>query len=301
MSDNAEAMVLASFAADSLALGAHWIYDTNRIDTELGRVDDLKTPPPDTYHPTKARGDFTHYGDQALTLLESVAASGGFDLTHFAQAWQALFGSYTGYRDRATTETLANFEAGRPPEASGSESADLGGASRIAPLVFRYRDDLDTLVDAARAQTAMTHNNPQVIRAAEFLSRVAWMVLGGASPGAAIRETFEDGFSRGDFGASIREGLDSVGKETRQVILGFGQHCGTPAALPVVIHLAVSYESDLETALVENVMAGGDSAARGMVAGMILGAHLGTAAIPGDWLSGLKARDRILALLGETG
>ena len=37
MQDNARAMVLASFAADSLALGVHWIYDASKIANEYGR------------------------------------------------------------------------------------------------------------------------------------------------------------------------------------------------------------------------------------------------------------------------
>ncbi|RLB33782.1 MAG: ADP-ribosylglycohydrolase family protein, partial [Deltaproteobacteria bacterium] len=37
--DNDRAMVLASFVADSLALGAHWIYDTALIEKQFGRVD----------------------------------------------------------------------------------------------------------------------------------------------------------------------------------------------------------------------------------------------------------------------
>ncbi len=36
MISKARAMVLASFAADSLALGAHWIYDTGRSRTASG-------------------------------------------------------------------------------------------------------------------------------------------------------------------------------------------------------------------------------------------------------------------------
>ena len=44
-------------------------------------------------------------------------------------------------------------------------------------------------------------------------------------------------------------------------------------------------------------MAGGDSAARGLLTGMILGAHLGLDAIPKDWLSDLKKHEHIVALL----
>jgi len=79
MAGNAETMVLASFAADALALGAHWIYDTRQIDARFGRVADFLKPSPPTYHPAKACGELTHYGDQTLVLLRSVSACGGFD------------------------------------------------------------------------------------------------------------------------------------------------------------------------------------------------------------------------------
>jgi ADP-ribosylglycohydrolase len=80
MKENARVMVLGSFLADSLSLGVHWIYDVNRIKKEFGRVENLLKPLPDSYHPTKDRGEFTHYGDQMLVLLESVSAKGRFDL-----------------------------------------------------------------------------------------------------------------------------------------------------------------------------------------------------------------------------
>ena len=60
-----------------------------------------------------------------------------------------------------------------------------------------------------------------------------------------------------------------------------------------MIHLIVKYENNLKEALIENVMAGGDSAARGMLVGMVLGAHIGMRAIPQDWLSSLKSREQI--------
>ena len=82
MKNKAQAMVLASLAADSLALGAHWIYDTEKIEKDIGRVDRLLAPPEKSYHPTKKRGEFTHYGDQTLLLLESICEKGAFDLEH---------------------------------------------------------------------------------------------------------------------------------------------------------------------------------------------------------------------------
>lgn len=294
MKRRAAAMVLASFAADALALGAHWIYDTAVIDDEIGRVDRLRQPAPDSFHHTKAAGDFTHYGDQTLVLLSSVAECRVFDLDHFARSWQGLFRDYAGYRDHATRETLQNFAEGKSPATAGSASTDLGGAVRIAPLAYLYRDQRDELLSAARVQTAMTHNNPIVLESADLLADLLWHVLKGDSPTAALKTASA---GRTALTKLIADGLRSAGLPTRDTIKGFGQMCETTAALPGVIHLVVTYENDLKTALVENVMAGGDSAARGMAVGMILGAHLGHAAIPAEWLNDLKADKRIRDLL----
>lgn len=288
MKNNAHAMVLASFAADSLALGAHWIYDTHVIEQQFGRVEHYVKPLKDSYHPTKNQGEFTHYGDQALVLLESLAAVGGFDPDGFASKWQQLFNSTDGYVDKASRSTLDNFAAGKGPAESGSDSTDLGGAARIGPLVYQYRGDPEKLVAAARAQTAMTHNNPQVVESAEFFARLVSKVLEKMSPPDALAQVMKEGFDKAPFNQWVAEGIASAGKDSKDAISGFGQMCETGAAFPSVIHLIVKYEDDLKAALVENVMSGGDSAARGMIVGMILGASFGFEALPEKWIQGLK-------------
>ena len=297
MSESATAMMLAMFAADSLALGVHWIYDTDRIDRQFGRVDRFLKPSGDSYHKTKDVGEFTHYGDQALCLLGSLAENKGFGLEHFAESWRALFKNYSGYYDKATRATLSNFDSGRGPTASGSGSSDLGGASRMGPLVYCLRNDEEMLAASAREQTGMTHNNADVIESAAFFGRLAIRVLNGISPSSAIQGLKNERLLTERFSDWIDRGAESAKRDTRQAISDFGQDCSTPAAFPSVIHLIVKYENNLKESLIENVMAGGDSAARGMLVGMVLGAYLGMEAIPEIWLSALKARERIMGYL----
>lgn len=293
MNDKAQAMVLASLAADSLALGAHWIYDTNKLAREIGRVDRLLAPPEGSYHPTKKRGEFTHYGDQTLILLESLAECGDFSLTDFADRWRRYATTTTGYLDRATKETLARFAQGLTAADSGSPSTDLGGPARIAPLVYRYRDDLDTLLQTVQQQTAMTHAGPGIRDGAAFIARCAFAVLHGATAREAIVTGLEAGIGDIDLDLRLRTAVDTVGRASLPVIKEFGQMCAINAALPAAVHLILRYETDLREALIENVMAGGDSAARGLVVGMVLGAAGGMTALPPEWLDDLAALPQI--------
>ena len=122
MKDKAKAMVLASFIGDSLALGAHWIYSVEKIERDFGRIENFLDPDPDSYHPTKKKGEFTHYGDQSFVLLESLAARGSFDPEDFTQRWQKLFTGYNGYYDQATKGTLENLSSGKGHLEAGSSS-----------------------------------------------------------------------------------------------------------------------------------------------------------------------------------
>jgi ADP-ribosylglycohydrolase len=297
MNERATTMVIASFAGDSLALGAHWIYDTQAILRSFGMVESLLEPRSNSYHSTKEKGEFTHYGDQAFVLLESLAANKGFDLSDFPARWGKLFENYTGYRDEATQGTLAAWGSGKKPEEGGSSSDDLAGASRLAPVVYTYCNDLSRLQKAAVAQTRMTHNHPLTLDSAAFFGTVAFSVLGGMGPVEAMERTAREDFKDSPLFGWVKAGIASADRESVPAIAGFGQTCHTNEAFPGVVHLIARYQSNLKEALIQSVMAGGDSAARAMMVGMILGAFPGSGELPEEWLSTLKKTDAILQLL----
>lgn len=297
MRERSKAAVLASFAADSLALGVHWIYDTDQIMKRFGRVEELLEPVPNSYHSTKSKGDFTHYGDQMLVLLESLAALKRFDLQDFSGRWRTLFNGYEGYVDQATQMTLSRYMAGKSWRDPGPPSNDLAGAARLAPLVCLYADHPDALVTSAREQTRMTHADPWTVESAEFFARLAYAVLHGLTPGDAIFEVTKERFRGSRIEEWVRQGCDSVGRGSVEAILAFGQSCHTPEAFPAVIHLIAKYPDDLKEALIQGVMAGGDSAGRGMLVGLVLGAHAGMSGLPESWISGMRRRDHLLGLI----
>lgn len=234
-----------------------------------------------------------------FVLLESLAAQKGFSLADFSARWKTLFENYNGYVDQATQGTLAGYDSGKGPQDGGSPSDDLAGAARIAPLVYAYSDHLENLIDAAKAQTQMTHTNPLTVESAAFFAEVTFRVLGGLAPRKALQETTNENFSDSPLSDWVNAGLQTAADDSVQTILRFGQSCHTPEAFPGVIHLIVKYESDLKEALIQSVMAGGDSAARAMLVGMVLGAHSGEGSLPPEWMSTLNKEQQIVRMLKQ--
>lgn len=283
--------ILPSFFGDALALGPHWIYDPSKIAAlypgGIREYDD----PRSSYHPGKSAGNFTHLGDQALLLLESLADHGGA-LAAWPADWRAwaerIRDDKSSYFDGATRGSLGNLAEGRKQP---SDSSDLAGAARIAPL-FAAHGDIVPLVAAARAQTALTHGDARVIDAAEFFARAAFAVGEGAEIAEALEESAFFPYSAlpaSDWLMAARHASSDLTEHASALGLG----CGIEGAFPITLALALCHEDDPVVALSANAMLGGDSAARGLLLGLLMGARHGADAFPAIWKDDLKAHETI--------
>lgn len=299
MDKRRRALVLGAFIADSLALGAHWIYDTEQIEREYGRIERLLPPAADGYHPHRKAGEFTHYGDQSYLLLRHLAANSGFSLAQFARDWQQFACGYDGYIDQATKKTLASLAAGATPEQCGSGSSDLGGPARLAPLIAWYCNDPPQLLSCAHEATSLTHTGSGIRAGTEFLINTVLAVLDGARPSEAMSGVLEEGVPDLDLDMRLRRALETADDDNTATVKAFGQMCTISASLPAAVHLVLAHQENPREALIANTMAGGDSAARGMVIGMILGAYHGPDGMDPVWLSQMLATDSIEELLDK--
>jgi ADP-ribosylglycohydrolase len=296
-------MLYGALAGDSLALAAHWIYDQAEITRRFARITELQAAPEESYHPGRERGALTHYGDQMLVLLESLDASGGnFVMDDFARRWRQFWNDSSSYRDHATKETLAHLMDGRGLTRAGSDSTELGGAARIAPLLAALRnEDQPTILAAVRAQTALTHATPIAMDAAEFLARTVFILMRGVSVPSALHMAAALPFRALPAERYLRQAEETLPLSTAQAVVELGQSCPTEKALPAVFAILLRHHDDFETALIENVMAGGDSAARGLMLGTLLGAAYGRRAIPDRWIEALRARVQVESFLQMIG
>jgi ADP-ribosylglycohydrolase len=290
MNPNIKNAILGGFVADAYSLGAHWVYDANQLenlDIDWHELND----PQAMWHKGKKAGDFTHYGDQMLFLLESIITHKPFTPEEAEKYWETKMRTYEGYIDGATRNTLENIDANAPAP-RGSSSQDLSICGRVAPLLLLEELDGDFL-QHVRAVVAMTHNSTLALDASAYFAQVLLHVTQGQSVRDALTGTLEK-FPQ--FESWVRAGLHSAEQETSETIRQFGPACGIDGGFSGVIHL-LSLDDDFETVMIKNAKAGGDSSARGMIVGMILGAS--GAPLPQRWLQQMRHFKQINTLLSD--
>ncbi len=286
-----------AFCADAYALGPHWEYDTRNIEKASLNWEGYNNPVT-KYHGEKKAGDFTHYGDQLMWLLRSVADKSSFDLAYFGQIWMDKMETYSGYLDHATSETLENLKKGADWISCGSESKDFSAVGRMAPLLLILGDKPEDLKEAVKAQTALTHNSELVVEASGFFADLAAALLGGKELLESLR-SIAAGYSR-TIQDWVEKGIESSSKKkTSLVIKTFGQACAIDHGFPGVIHLITKYTDNYRQAMEENAKSGGDSAARGMLVGMILGILNGEESVPEEWKKNLTSYKEIEGLISK--
>lgn len=257
----------AALVADSLSLGAHWIYDQDEISGKFPQGITGFAAPMAVYHEGKQAGDFTHYGDQTVLLKKSLEKRGGFDAEGWREDWIAGMRDYTGYIDGATKETLKTD--GKVP----SSSSDLGGAARIAPIL-----DLDLpqgkAIEAVRAQTHLTHGDAAVADAAEFFTRAAYAMKDGASFEDALGAAADGGiYKKLEVEDHLEKALNLRDASSLKVAKKLGQVCEVNKAFPLALFFLLRPETDFLKTLSDNAMVGGDSSARGMLIALLFAAE----------------------------
>jgi len=287
--DKYNGMIIGSFLGDAFALGLHWIYDTDLVKASFSDLTKLQAPHESSFHKGKVKGDFTHYGDQTFNMLKLVSEKEELNEKVFAESFKEFMKDYEGYRDHATKETLSFLDDN---VIKGSSSDELGGVVRMSPILFFKREDKELAKKLVVIQTKLTHDNEQLLEISEFIVDVTYAVIGGLKPSEAINEISVN------FSSFIKDMIlrakAKLSEYTTEVIKEFGQSCSSSNAFPSLIYLLLKYEENIKDALVANVLAGGDSAARGMLVGMILGAYHGEENLPKDWLLDINKMDKIL-------
>lgn len=280
MDNKKKGAIAGALIGDAFALGPHWLYDTSVVERHFGQMTTYQ-PPLAPYHKGKKPGDFTHYGDQTYHLLQFLSGQSSFDIKAYKEAWMAFVGQSPMYMDHATTASMEVLEG--ETRLTGSISDELGGLVRNVAL---YSLDNYSLEDFKK-QTRLTHTNAEMMDVVAFFYQVMEKIYEGQKPVEAI-EQVNDLMENNMIDQALRQAEAHEDEGAVAAISAIGQSCASKYALPSSLLLIKKYEDDFEGAMKANIMAGGDSASRGMVIGMVLGAYLGYDRLPETLLKDLN-------------
>lgn len=281
MKDKYQGILYGAFIADAYALAPHWIYDTKVLLSHFSDYDEYENPTLTNYHTGKVAGDFTHYGDQMAHLHRFLKKHGEFDIELYKKSWLDFVQNHTMYMDHATKESIECLvEEG---QYKGSKSDDLGGIVVNAAFYEFASPDFEDMV----MQMRLTHNNDELLMILSFYYKVIGEVLKGEKPSEAIVDV-KDGMNNDFINGQYEEVMNRFDDDTTASIVEMGQSCSARYGLPSSLYLIIKYEEDFQAAMKANILAGGDSAARGMMVGMVLGAYHGLEKLPQKWVEGLN-------------
>lgn len=279
-------LIKAVFIADALSFGSHWVYDTEKLAENYSGIIKEYTEPMAKFHQGKEAGDLSHYGEQALALLQSISDNQSFNLKQFRDDWIQYLENNEMYMDHSMKDSLNKFKDS--DKLIGADNVELGGIARSLPLFLEDDISKQDFLDLVH----LTHNGKIVDQTAEFIFNVMQEVLGGKDYKKAIKDNK-------DLNQFTADSFDKIGSKDKIVENADdrGQGCSIEQGFPIVLDVIWNADNLLE-ALSLNIMAGGDTSARAMVIAAVMAAAEGLDSIPEKLITGYNKSESVEKFLG---
>jgi ADP-ribosylglycohydrolase/protein-tyrosine phosphatase len=229
-------------------------------------------------------------------LLSGLAAGEDLDgvLDRMARAFVAWsVRPQGGHRapGRACLDGCAALARGvAPREAGGPRAGGCGSVMRAYPFGLVFSDDLARAEQWAVEHSRLTHGDPIALAACAAMAVATAMAVGGAEP-AAIARAMVEAAGRHSAGTSamiadaVAEARDGVPPE---VTLGRLEGWAAHEAIAAAAYVFVRHPDDARAAILEAANTIGDSDSIATLVGALVGARLGSHALPADWVRDLE-------------
>lgn len=297
MSDTRKSAALTgALVADAASMGFHWLYDQARIAELAADAPEFRTPNESDFtkgyfaHGGKQAGAPSQYGAQMQAMTDTLA-QGPYTPENYANSFKAAFGyggTWVGYIDRPTRETLdamALAEAEESPTTTcGADDAQLPALSKLPPLIAAHLNDPD-LETHVKSAVRLTNNRDDSEAWGLAFTRMLSTALKGGSQAEIIEAAGKTAPSQ--ITQQIETALKLKDANPQDVATQTGLHCQLEVAFPVILH-SIATAASYQSAIRNNILAGGDNCGRAIPIGAILGALWADdpkRGIPEDWIA----------------
>lgn len=229
---------------------------------------------------------------QALLAAQHDVKRFQYNLAWRLRAWLLGLPAGIGW---ATLRAILRLWFGVTPEHSGVYSAGNGPAMRSAIIGVCYGHDKPLLKQFIRANTRITHTDPQAEQAALAIAVAAWQAATLPQPNSAalLAELALYIDSEASLWPLLQRMAESVaqGESTAAFSLSLGLTRGVTGfvnhTVPVCLHAWLSQPDDYEAAVLAVIRCGGDTDTTAAIVGAIVGAAVGVSGIPDTWQTDL--------------
>lgn len=257
---------------------------------------DGKTFGASRYHQLKA-GQYSDDTQMSIMVAESLIENKGFnpaDLSARYVDW-IVSGAARGY-GKTTLSAVQNLQAGKSWTESGVVgSYGNGTAMRAAPFGVFYRNDLTSLIEVVKVDSAITHISEDAEAGALAIAIAAYYACNRDTdnlldkisvhlPDSKVKKTV----------SSLDSLLNSHDITPAQALRVLGTRADVRQTVPSALYCFIKFGSYHE-AIVTAIRAGGDTDTTAAIVGALFGARLGMQGIDDDFYS-VEDFDKLLIL-----
>lgn len=228
---------IGSLVADALAMPVHWYYDRAALQRDYGEIKGYlqpKNPHADSilwrsqyqplndqaeilhdqaqywgqrgihYHQFLADGENTLNYQLAIELYRQVKSAKGYDAKAWLERYMLCLRTPHWHRDTYLEEYHRAFfnrlASGIPPHQCGIADEHIGGLAQVPALLAALNPETDLMTrrGVVREHVSLTHRQPEVLNAADALTRLLDALARGATLHVALMQ------EAGDFSPPVK-------------------------------------------------------------------------------------------------
>jgi len=234
------------------------------------------------------------YGRQMLWLTEYIVQSKVYDPFAFGDIWKQKMSQENGHLDKASSDTLANLKSGRTYLGAGSGSHDLSVVGRHAPIMYALKG-MDEMLESVKFHTCLTHMSKEAIDTSKYIAEVTLAMIYNLDVPNTLHERAK--FYGKEVESEVEKGFKLKDEPLKVVLKELGTGSDIEGGLALTIYFLLNHHENFSTLMQENLKAGGDATARGMVMGMIVGARYGFETISPLWIENIAEYSTLQKLI----